>query len=178
MLLNIYLKKGENVMFKKLTCALMLSAMALALTTEAAEYSNIRMNNIDIKGQGEAATVTPGETFGVHATYEFLSPREKGSIVQIIVGLKDIGAQTCIANGLVNYDGRFYDHLPLAFRGQHIDITKKDVDFALVAPQEPGTYALQFRYAQAYLPHEAVAGWWNVDQAPTDDATIGYITVE
>lgn len=158
-----------------LTVAIAICGLACA---DAAEYSGIAMTDVSIKNQGEIATVAPGETFGVHATYEFLWPRETHSIVQIIVGYDGIGAQTSIANGIVFPNGRYYDHHPLFFRHQKHDITKKSVDFALVAPQEPGVYEIRFRYAQAYLPHEAVAHWWNVDQAPTAEATIGRIIVE
>lgn len=144
----------------------------------AAEYSGIKMSDVNVKNQGENAIVGPGETFGVHATYEFLWPRETNSIVQIIVGIDGIGAQTCIANGIVSTNGRYYDHLPLFFRNQRQDITKRSVDFALVAPKVPGVYEIRFRYAQAYLPHEAVTHWWNVDAAPTKEATIARVIVE
>jgi hypothetical protein len=166
------------MLIKKAFIFLTLLAVSCIGVTEGAEYSAIRIDNVNIKNQGETASVSPGETFGVHASYKFLQPRECGSIVQIIVGFKGLGAKTCIANGIVLENGRFYDYLPLAFRNQYIDITEKDVDFALIAPQEAGIYEIRFRYAQAYLPHEAVSSWWNVDEAPAAAATIGTIIVE
>ncbi len=57
-------------------------------------------------------------------------------------------------------------------------MTKKKVDFAMVAPEQPGVYEIRFRYAQAYLPTDAVKYWWNVDESPTADATIATIIVE
>lgn len=160
------------------SCLFAASVLGMASTTEGAEYSGIRMTEVNVKNQGETAIVAPGETFGVHASYEFLFPRETHSIVQIIVGIDGIGAQTAIANGIVMQDGHYYDHHALYFRRQQVDITNKTVDFALVAPQTPGAYEIRFRYAQAYLPHEAVTYWWSVDQTPTPDATIARIIVE
>lgn len=141
------------------------------------EYSGIAISDVDIHGEGATAHVKPGETIGVHAHYQWRWAREQGSIVQIIVGIDGEGAQAAIANGFVK-GGRYFDHHPLYFRGQWIDITEKDVDFVIVAPEKPGTYEVRFRYAQAYLPHEAVADWWSVDHSPTEKATIGKIIVE
>lgn len=151
--------------------------MVLVSGAHAATYSSIEMKNVNIKNQGTSAHVAPGETFGVHADYKFLVPREQHSIVQIIVGYDGIGAQVCIANGLVS-GRRYYDHHPLYFRGERKDITKGSVDFAMKAPVEPGVYDVRFRYAQAYLPDDAVEGWWDIDKAPPAEATIGTITVE
>jgi hypothetical protein len=124
---------------KKIISSLVLGVAALASQMNAAEYSGIRMDNVNIKNQGEIATVAPGETFGVHAAYEFLFTREKGSIVQIIVGYDGIGAQTCIVNGVIVGES-YYDQHSNIFRRQWNDVTKKEVDFALVAPNEPGVY--------------------------------------
>lgn len=165
----------KNNIFKQWIMAGLLCILSSSAFSDV-EYSGIAFSNVDIHGQGIEADVKPGETIGIHAHYKWLWPREEGSIVQIIVGLDGIGAQTSIANGLV-IGNRYFDHLSLFFGGQYIDITEQDVDFSIVAPKEPGTYQVRFRYAQAYTHHEAVAEWWNVDQAPTDEATIGTITV-
>ena len=41
----------------RLTITLILSVMTLAFRGEAAEYSDIRMSKVNIKNQGEAATL-------------------------------------------------------------------------------------------------------------------------
>jgi len=162
---------------KKIIVVFIFCLITLKTNCDAAVYSGIYMADANIKNQGMTATVAPGEIFGVETQYGFLFPRENHSIVQIIVGIDGIGAQTCIANGIV-IEMNYFDHHSLYFRNQWNDITTKEVKFALTAPHKPGTYAIRYRYAQAYLPEDAIDCWWNVDETPTDAATIGYIVVE
>ena len=176
-LFNQWIAVGLLMGLSLAASAEMIEMPEASVSNPVVEYSGIAISDVSIHGEGATAHVKPGETIGVHAHYEWRWAREQGSIVQIIVGIDGEGAQVAIANGFVK-GGRYFDHHPLYFRHQWIDITEKDVDFVLVAPEKPGTYEIRFRYAQAYLPHEAVEGWWTVDQAPTDKATIGKIIVE
>jgi hypothetical protein len=164
-------------MRKIITLLAAMTALVTASSVSAAIYSGVEVTNVNINNQGFEAVVAPGETFGINASYEFVFLRENCSIVQIIVGYDGIGAENCIANGIV-LNGRYYDHHPLYFREVWNDITKKTVNFAMVAPKKPGVYEIRFRYAQAYLPQDALQYWWNIDSAPTEDATIGRIIVE
>ena len=175
--------------FSQWIVAVFLMGLSLAVSAEinemakvsvanpVVEYSGIAISDVNIHGEGAIAHVKPGETIGVYAHYKWLWAREQGSIVQIIVGIDGEGAQVSIANGVV-IGRRYFDYYSNCFSNQLIDITEKDVSFAIVAPEKPGAYEVRFRYAQAYLPHEAVSNWWSVDHVPTAQSTIGKIVVE
>jgi hypothetical protein len=162
-----------NYFFRKIytsAAILFVAIAAISANVDAAIYSAIEMSNVNVKGSGNVAKVAPGEAFAVSANYEFLVPREQNSLVQIIVGYHGIGAKVCIAHAIVAGDKYLGDGWK--------DITKKKVDFLMFAPEEPGTYEIRFRYAQAYTCSDAVKYWWNIDSAPTEDATIATIIVE
>ena len=76
---------------------------------------------------------------------------------QIIVGLAGRSAQACIYNGGMHGDGV--------------------ADFLLKAPAKQGTYDVRFRLAQAPNCQEALKNWWNLGSSPSEEATIGHITV-
>jgi hypothetical protein len=48
----------------------------------------------------------------------------------------------------------------------------------IVVPDEPGTYSVRARYAQAYSGKDAL-GWWKIDRpdGPGPESTIGIIIV-
>ena len=83
---------------------------------------------------------------------------QSGSINQIIIGIAGKGAQACLYNGGTEAQGSTY--------------------FNITAPQKPGVYKIRFRYAPAYQLPNAVKSWWNVDHAPTPQATVGIIAVK
>lgn len=165
--------KLSTSIFRNITLLLVLAAG----TASAATYQDIEIKDVNVKHQGEVATVSPGETFGVSLHYEFTKPSIHGCIIQIMVGYEGIGAQTCIANALI-WGNKYYDHHPLYFRGQWHDISKKTVQFAMKAPEEPGTYEIRFRNGMAYLPHEALEYWTPSQGSPPEEATIATIIVE
>ena len=84
------------------------------------------------------------------------------SLNQIIIGLNNEGAQTCLFHGFAPKGGQ----------------VKGERSFKLQAPEKQGEYAIRFRYAQAYSPMRAVEDWWNVDGAPPESATAGKIIVK
>lgn len=150
---------------------------------DAISYEGINIFDINIKNQGDVAYVSPGETIGIHAKYRFTEGRAGNSINQIIVGIDGIGSQTCIANGISirQTDGSFKmcDFLSFSVTKKHIDITESVAHFAIVAPTEPGQYAVRFRRTQAYTPYDALSDhYWSKEKGPSEDATIGYIIVE
>lgn len=161
-------------LFRTLTLVLSLAA---GVGANAATYHEVEMKNANVKNQGTTAVVAPGETFGVSADYRFLKNQHHGCIIQILVGYDGIGAETCIANALI-YNNKFYDHHPLYFRNEWHDITKKTVHFAMVAPEEPGTYEIRFRNGMAYLPSDALEYWTESEGNPPAEATIATIIVE
>ena len=122
--------------------------------------SVITLWGLNLNSAGNRIEVAPGAQIQAVSAYIYncISCNNDNSINQIIIGIKGIGAQSCI------YEG--------GTQGQGIS------DFTLTAPQQPGTYSIQFRYAQAYSCDEAIQKWWNVDQPPADSSTIGVIVVD
>ncbi|MFO1430694.1 MAG: hypothetical protein U1F76_11230 [Candidatus Competibacteraceae bacterium] len=125
-----------------------------------ATYGQVTLSDFTFNDTGKnVITTAPGKTIRVSAQYRYHCPEcAPGAINQIIVGIygKD-DAQACIYNGGGNGSG-----------------SKK---FELTAPDEPGTYYVRFRYAQAYGCDQGALGWWTVDGEPTAKANIGAIVV-
>jgi len=139
----------------------------------AAVYSGVEIKDVNIKNQGQRAKVSPGETFGIHAVYEFHDLKEKGARVQLIFGYEDKGGQVCVANGLIGWDHKCYDHYSLYCWQKKVDITKKEVNIGMVAPEIPGIYEIHFQKLFADLPEDAISNWIG-----GDGACIGRIVVQ
>jgi len=133
----------------------------------------VEVFNVNIKNQGTVAKVFPGETFGVCAEYEFTDLVEKGEQLQLVLGIEGIGGQVCLANGLIGWDHKFYDHYSLYYCQEKVDITKKTVRIAMLAPQKPGRYEISIGKFFEKLPDQAIAQW-----AKTQSYKIGKIIVE
>lgn len=133
---------------------LLLNSHSLPVSDERITLWGLNLNNV-----GNSIQVAPGEEIQAMSTYIYNCPFcESGSINQIIIGIKGIGAQTCIYSG--------------STEGQGI------AHFSLIAPQNPGTYSIEFRYAQAYSCADAIKSWWNIDHPPADSSIIGTIIVK
>ena len=119
----------------------------------------ITLWGLNLNGVGNTIQVAPGEKIQGITTYIYNCPFcEMGSVNQIIIGIKGIGAQSCIYEGGTEAQG----------------ITH----FSLIAPQNPGTYSIEFRYAQANDCAGAIKDWWNVDHPPATSSTVGTIIVK
>ena len=125
-----------------------------------ATYGQVSLSEFTLNNKGNVVSAAPGEKISVSANYVYDCPEcQGGSINQIIVGIAgENSAQACIYNGSIQGAG-----------------SKK---FTLTAPNEPGTYYIRFRYAQAFGCEEGALGWWRVDGEPTAKANIGAIVVE
>lgn len=122
-------------------------------------YGQVALLGFNLNNSGNKITVRPGEIIPTTAMYLYYCPVcQMGSINQIIVGIAGEGAQACLYNGSIEGQGA--------------------ATFILKAPQKPGMYQVRFRYAQAYSCQEAIKYWWNVDHAPTAQATVAIITVQ
>lgn len=122
-------------------------------------YGQVALLGFNLNNSGNKITVRPGEIIPATAMYLYYCPVcQIGSINQIIVGIAGEGAQACLYNGSIEAQGA--------------------ANFTLKAPQKPGMYQVRFRYAQAYSCQEAIKYWWNVDHAPTAQATVAIITVQ
>lgn len=122
-------------------------------------YGQVALLGFNLNNSGNKIIVKPGEIIPATAMYLYYCPVCKdNSINQIIVGIAGEGAQACLYNGSTEGQGA--------------------ANFTLTAPQKPGVYQVRFRYAQAYSCQEAVKYWWNVDHAPTAQATVAIIMVQ
>jgi hypothetical protein len=159
-----------------------------------------KIRNVKIDGQGDAVHVRGG---GSHElSFDVLHDcRECGNAVnQVIVGLAGQDrAQASVWNGKQRSGGG----LKVVNPGIDVEALAEDnpgpaewvnVSCDIVVPDEPGTYSVRARYAQAYqgrlmtaegrtIPQPEyldVLGWWKVDRpdGPGPESAIGTIIVE
>ena len=159
-----------------------------------------KIRNVKIDGQGDAVRVSAG---GSHElSFDLLHDcSECGNAVnQVIVGLAGQDrAQASVWNGKRRSGGGATVVNP----GTHVEVSAEDnpgpaewvnVSCDIVVPDEPGTYSVRARYAQAYRgrlmtaegrmspqpEYEEVLGWWKIDRpdGPGPESTIGTIIVE
>lgn len=133
---------------------LLLNAKSVPVSDDRITLWGLNLNNA-----GNQIQVAPGEKIQAVSAFIYNCPFcQTYSINQIIIGIKGIGAQSCIFNGGTIAQGIRH--------------------FSITAPEQAGTYTVQFRYAQADNCADAVQDWWNVDHPPADSSTIGTIIVK
>jgi hypothetical protein len=159
-----------------------------------------RIRNVQIDGQGDAVRVSGG---GSHElSFDLLHDCSEcgNAINQVIVGLAGQDrAQASVWNGNRRSGGIARAVNP----GSYIEASTEDnpgpaewvnVSCDIVVPDEPGTYSVRARYAQAYRgrlmtaegrmspqpEYEEALGWWKIDRpdGPGPESTIGTIIVE
>jgi hypothetical protein len=159
-----------------------------------------KIRNVEIDGQGDTVHVRGGGSHEV--SFEVLHDcRECGNAVnQVIVGLAGQDrAQSSVWNGKQRSGGR----AKVVNSGTDVAAVAEDnpgpaewvqVSCDIVVPDEPGTYSVRARYAQAYqgrlmtaegraIPqpeYQDVLGWWKVDRpdGPGPESAIGTVIVE
>lgn len=122
-------------------------------------YGRVTLSQFNLKSSmesGQEISARPGEEIQVSTQYLYEGP-EDGTINQILLGIPELGALTCLYNGFSRGEG----------------LAKA----SFKAPQIPGPYDLRFRYAQARNEKEAL-DWWTVDGAPTGRATIARLYIQ
>ena len=127
-----------------------------------------KIRNVKIDGQGDTVHVRGGGSHELsldvlHDCWECGS-----AINQVIVGLAgEEHAQACVWVGMQRSGDNPWQ------------AEWANVSCAIVVPDEPGTYSVRARYAQAYNGEDAL-GWWKVDRpdGPGPDSTIGTVIVE
>ncbi|MCA9534760.1 MAG: DUF642 domain-containing protein [Myxococcales bacterium] len=126
------------------------------------EQGRFVVRNVRLQGQGPSITVASGGVIQGTMEIQHNCPGCGGAINQVIVGLAgEPNAQQCVWNGGA-YSRGF-----------------ETVNFQLVIPNQPGTYEVRVRYAQAYGCQQGALGWWRVDrpQGPDARSTIAVVTV-
>ena len=121
------------------------------------------VRNVRLAGQGPSITVSNGGVVEGTMEIQHNCPGCGGAINQVIVGLGgEAQAQQCVWNG-----------------GSH-SRGFETVRFQLVIPNQPGTYEVRVRYAQAYSCQQGALGWWRVDRPAGPDArsNIGVVIVQ
>ena len=121
------------------------------------------VRNVRLAGQGPSITVSNGGVIEGTMEIQHNCPGCGGAINQVIVGLgNEPQAQQCVWNGGAQSRGF------------------ETVRFQLVIPNQPGTYEVRVRYAQAYSCQQGALGWWRVDrpQGPDARSNIGIVVVQ
>lgn len=127
------------------------------------EPGRFTVRNVRLAGQGPSITVSNGGVIEGTMEIQHNCPGCGGAINQVIVGLgTDVQAQQCVWNGGAHSRGF------------------ETVRFQLVIPNQPGTYEVRVRYAQAYSCQQGALGWWRVDRPAGPDArsNIGIVVVQ
>ena len=158
-----------------------------------------KIRNVQIDGRGDTVEVRGGGPYQISFDLLHDCPECGNAINQVIVGLAgDDRAQTSAWNGKQRSGGG----LKVVNRGTDVEALAEDnpgpaewvrVSCDIVVPDEPGSYSVRARYAQAYqgrlmtaegrqVPqpeYQDVLGWWKVDRpdGPGPESAIGTITV-
>ncbi|BBD67563.1 hypothetical protein NIES4072_51390 [Nostoc commune NIES-4072] len=139
--------------------AIWLMSFSNSPISDPAIYQQVTLSGLILNNQGKVVTVSAGEKLNAFVNYFYNCPTcQSSSINQIIVGIAgEDKAQACIYNGGIKDSG--------------------SAKFTLTAPNQPGTYYIRFRYAQANKCNDAL-GWWRVGDEPPVEANIGLIKVK
>lgn len=127
------------------------------------EPGRFTVRNVRLAGQGPSITISNGGVIEGTMEIQHNCPGCGGAINQVIVGIgNEAQAQACVWNGGANSRGF------------------ETVRFQLVIPNQPGTYEVRVRYAQAYSCQQGALGWWRVDRPNGPDArsNIGVVVVQ
>lgn len=122
----------------------------------------INIQSVNIAGQGQVATVSPGASVNTAVGFFIQDTGCPGCIDQILIGIAndDMGlnaAQGCVYNGLPGTAG-----------------VSGSGSVTFNAPTTPGTYYLRFRKGQDF---SCKLGWWNVNFTPAANTNIGILVV-
>lgn len=143
------------------TCAHVESYPYLGLVMDEVQYGPITIKDVSLNDHDRVTTVKPGETVKGHVKYKIDSDElDTLHLHHIIVGLKNVGAQDCIAHSFGVWD------------------SKGRSSFELKAPMEKGVYEVRFSYAQASSCSEALKSWTEDNHQPSSKATIAILIVE
>jgi hypothetical protein len=125
-----------------------------------------KIRNVKIDGQNDTVHARGGGRHQLSFDVLHDCPECGNAINQVIVGLAGQDrAQASVWNGMQRSGGG-----PMA--------EWVNVSCDIVVPDEPGTYSVRARYAQAYSGKDAL-GWWKIDRpdGPGPESTIGTIIV-
>lgn len=125
------------------------------------EKDRFLVRNLSIEDQGNAVWIRSGGTLSATIEINHNCPKCGSAINQIIVGMAgENKAQACVWSGLQTSEGW------------------KLAPFVLTVPNNPGTYFVRVRYAQAYNCQDAL-NWWKVNRpnGPTSESNIGVVIV-
>lgn len=133
----------------------------LGLVMNEVQYGPITIKDVRLNDHDRVAKVAPGETVQGKLKYKIDSKGlETLHLHHIIVGLKNVGAQDCIAHSFGVWD------------------SKGKATFELKAPEEKGVYEVRFCYAEALSCHDARETWTQDNDQPSSHATMGVLIVE
>jgi len=121
-------------------------------------YRHVSLTDLNMNSQGNRITIKPGNVVQATLNYAYhCSNCRQDSNNQIIIGLANRSAQTCIYNGGPQGQGA--------------------ANFELRVPAKPGRYDVRFRGLQAQDCAAALKAGWGADDTPPQETTIGKIIV-
>jgi hypothetical protein len=143
-----------------------------------------KIRNVKIDGQNDTVHARGGGPHQLSFDVLHDCPECGNAVNQVIVGLAGQDrAQAWVWNGKQRSGGS----LKVVNWGTGVETMAEDnpgpaewvnVSCEIVVPDEPGTYSVRARYAQAYRGKDAL-GWWKIDRpdGPGPESTIGTIIV-
>ncbi len=133
----------------------------IGLLMDEVTYGPISVSDVHLNKGSRLAIVKPGEVLHGNLHYRIdTSNQEIFHRHHLVIGLKEIGAQDCVAHNWGIWDSN-------SGKGK----------FTLKAPLEPGLYEVRFFYQEAPTCEEARSVWNDEIGAPSSYATIGAILV-
>jgi hypothetical protein len=121
------------------------------------------VSDVKFNGHHLVAIVKPGER--IEGELKCVLDKSKIQDLRyhrLIIGFKDLGAQTSVSNGF----------------GYFADKESKD-KFVLIAPSQPGLYKVRYRPVETYTESEGLKKWRDDEgREPNSDTTIGLIYVK
>ena len=119
------------------------------------------LKDLTLNGHKKVVFVKPGETIAA-SVYCSLDQKQCAplDLYRVVIGFKNLGAQTTIVNCLGGVAG------------------KSEEKFSLKAPNVPGIYQVRFRTVAKFLESDALNAWTDVHgKQPDGTTTLGIVVV-
>jgi len=132
----------------------------LGLVSNEVKYGPVTVSNVELHDGDKLVVAAPGQELKGSLHYKFDSDNKLFHHSHLVVGIKGIGSQECVADTFNLWD------------------SSGKSSFTLIAPVKPGVYEVRFMYTENTSCQEALELWDPLVMETSMHATIGVIVVE